>query len=39
MRGFNNINDKKITAVKAMEILGLKPNTFYKFVAEEQGKI
>jgi DNA invertase Pin-like site-specific DNA recombinase len=27
--------DKKITAVKAMEILNLKPNTFYKFVGEE----
>ena len=26
---------KKITAVKAMEILGLKPNTFYKFVQQE----
>jgi len=25
----------KITAVKAMEILGLKPNTFYKFSSEE----
>lgn len=25
---------KKITAVKAMEILGLKPNTFYKLVNE-----
>ncbi|MDD2362553.1 MAG: recombinase family protein [Oscillospiraceae bacterium] len=31
--------DKKITAVKAMEILDLKPNTFYKFVSEEsEGK-
>ena len=31
--------DKKITAVKAMEILNLKPNTFYKFVGEEsEGK-
>lgn len=28
--------NKQITAVKAMEILGLKPNTFYKFAAEEQ---
>lgn len=27
--------NKEITAVKAMEILNLKPNTFYKFVAEE----
>ena len=26
---------KKITAVKAMQVLGLKPNTFYKFVQEE----
>ena len=26
---------KKITAVKAMQILELKPNTFYKFVQEE----
>ena len=26
--------NKEITAVKAMEILGLKPNTFYKFVNE-----
>jgi len=31
--------DKKITAVKAMEILRLKPNTFYKFASEEsEGK-
>ncbi len=28
--------NKDITAVKAMEILGLKPNTFYKFVNEEK---
>lgn len=28
--------DKNITAVKAMDILDLKPNTFYKFVAEEK---
>lgn len=28
--------NKDITAVKAMEILGLKTNTFYKFAAEEQ---
>ena len=28
--------NKQITSVKAMEILGLKPNTFYKFAAEEQ---
>ena len=27
---------KEITAVKAMEILNLKPNTFYKFVASEK---
>lgn len=29
---------KKITAVKAMQILGLKPNTFYKFAQEEEKK-
>ncbi len=29
-------SNKKITAVKAMEILNLKPNTFYKFVSEER---
>lgn len=28
--------NKDITAVKAMEILGLKPNTFYKFVNQEK---
>lgn len=28
--------NKEITAVKAMEILDLKPNTFYKFVNEEK---
>ena len=28
---------ERITAVKAMELLGLKPNTFYKFVSEEAG--
>jgi len=27
---------KKITAVKAMQILGLKPNTFYKFANEHK---
>ena len=27
---------KEITAVKAMELLSLKPNTFYKFVANEK---
>ena len=27
---------KEITAVKAMELLNLKPNTFYKFVANEE---
>ena len=27
---------KEITAVKAMELLNLKPNTFYKFVNEEK---
>lgn len=31
--------NKEITAVKAMEILGLKPNTFYKFVNEEKETI
>lgn len=31
--------NKEITAVKAMEILGLKPNTFYKFVNEEKEAI
>lgn len=29
---------KKITAVAAMKILNLKPNTFYKFVNEEEQK-
>ena len=28
--------EKQITAVAAMKILGLKPNTFYKFVSEEK---
>lgn len=28
--------EKEITAVKAMELLNLKPNTFYKFVANEK---
>ena len=28
--------NKEITAVKAMELLNLKPNTFYKFVASEK---
>lgn len=28
--------NKEITAVKAMEILNLKPNTFYKFAASEK---
>ena len=27
--------NKDITAVRAMELLGLKPNTFYKFVREQ----
>ena len=27
---------KEITAVRAMELLNLKPNTFYKFVANER---
>lgn len=31
--------NKEITAVKAMEILDLKPNTFYKFVNEEKEAI
>lgn len=31
--------NKEITAVKAMEILGLKPNAFYKFVNEEKETI
>lgn len=30
--------DKKITARSAMKELGLKPNTFYKFVKEEKGR-
>ena len=30
--------NKEITAVKAMEVLGLKTNTFYKFVGEERSK-
>lgn len=29
-------HNKEITAVKAMEILNLKPNTFYKFAASEK---
>ncbi len=29
-------SNKEITAVKAMELLNLKPNTFYKFVANEE---
>ena len=29
---------KEITAVKAMDELGLKPNTFYKFVNEEKNR-
>lgn len=28
--------NKEITAVAAMKVLGLKPNTFYKFVQEEE---
>ena len=36
---YNDWKAKKITAVKAMQILGLKPNTFYKFANEhEQGE-
>lgn len=32
---YDEWKNKKITAVKAMETLNLKPNTFYKFVGEE----
>lgn len=32
---YTDWKNKKITAVKAMEKLNLKPNTFYKFVKEE----
>ena len=33
---YTDWKDEKITAVKAMQILGLKPNTFYNFVQEEK---
>lgn len=35
---YNEWNSKKITAVKAMEILNLKKNTFYKLVKEYREK-
>ena len=31
--------NRQITAVAAMEVLGLKTNTFYSFVAQERGNI
>ena len=31
--------NKQITAVKAMDVLGLKTNTFYSFVAQERERI
>ena len=33
---YSDWKDKKITAVNAMQILALKPNTFYKFIQEEK---
>lgn len=33
---YSQWKEKKITAVAAMKMLGLKPNTFYKFVNEEK---
>lgn len=33
---YNKWYNKEITAVSAMQILGLKPNTFYKFVKESK---
>ncbi len=33
---YSQWKEKKITAVAAMKVLGLKPNTFYKFVNEEK---
>ena len=33
---YTSWKNKEITAVKAMEVLNLKPNTFYKFVASEK---
>lgn len=35
---YNKWCNKEITAVSAMQILGLKPNTFYKFVNEEKSE-
>ena len=35
---YTDWKDKKITAVSAMQILALKPNTFYKFIQEERQK-
>ena len=35
---YTDWKDKKITAVNAMQILALKPNTFYKFIQEEKQK-
>ena len=35
---YTDWKDKKITAVNAMQILALKPNTFYKFIQEEKRK-
>lgn len=33
---YTSWKNKEITAVKAMEVLNLKPNTFYKFAASEK---
>lgn len=33
---YSQWKEKKITAVAAMKVLGLKPNTFYKFANEEK---
>lgn len=35
---YNQWKGKEITAVKAMELLGLKKNSFYKLVKEYEGK-
>ena len=35
---YNMWKEKKITAIKAMELLNLKKNTFYKFVKEYENK-
>ncbi len=35
---YNKWCNKEITAVSAMQTLGLKPNTFYKFVNEEKSE-